>query len=154
MVSFPLIKLGTLAVRQISKPIVKIIKQTAKSNQTFNTYLVSTPAQIYHWIGVRAKMRMLGMKQPKFVPPLNKTMAIETGSDLLGEIVVFSLCVSLLCLEFSRQARNEKLKHQHHRDQKENLKNEIELLNDRVVSQTYEIKNLKAKLMELGVTSC
>ncbi|XP_032295281.1 putative OPA3-like protein CG13603 [Drosophila virilis] len=153
MVSFPLIKLGALAVRQISKPIVRVIKQTAKTNQTFNTYLVSTPAQIYHWIGVRAKMRMLGMKQPKFVPPLNKTMAIETGSDLLGEMIVFSVCVSLLCLEFSRQARNEKLKQDNHRDQNQKLENEIELLNDRVVSQTYEIKNLKAKLRQLGITS-
>lgn len=47
-------------------------------------------------------MWMLGMNQPKYISPLNQSMAIETGSDLLGEMFVFTTCVSLVLLEVSR----------------------------------------------------
>lgn len=57
---------------------------------------------VYHYIGVRSKMWMLGMNQPKYISPLNRSMAIETGSDLLGEILVFTTCVSLILIEVSR----------------------------------------------------
>ncbi|KAL7726884.1 hypothetical protein ACLKA6_000897 [Drosophila palustris] len=66
-------------------------------------YVVCPPAQILHWIGVRSKMRMLGLGQPKFVPPLNNAMAIETGSNILGELTIFTIGISLILLEFTRQ---------------------------------------------------
>ncbi|XP_032596589.1 putative OPA3-like protein CG13603 [Drosophila grimshawi] len=149
MVSFPLAKLGMLAVRQISKPIVKVIKQTAETNQTFRAYLVNPIAQTYHWIGVRSKMWMIGMSQPKYVPPLNKSMAIETGSNLIGEICLFTVCASLISLEFLRQSKNDQIKNNKQKEEKEKLIKEIEVLQDRVMAQTNEIYSLKAKLYQL-----
>jgi len=57
---------------------------------------------VFHWIGVRSKMRMLGLNQPKFVPPLNSAMAIETGSNILGELTIFTIGISLILMEFAR----------------------------------------------------
>lgn len=45
---------------------------------------------------------MLGMSQPKYIPPLNNALAIQTGSELVGELLIFIIAVSLLLLEFSR----------------------------------------------------
>ena len=36
----PLFKLGALLAKQISKPLAKILKDKAKFNQTFRTYVV------------------------------------------------------------------------------------------------------------------
>lgn len=152
MVYFPIAKLGLLLVRQISKPITKFIKRKAVSNEIFRTYAVCPPAQIFHWIGVRSKMRMLGLNQPKFVPPLNSAMAIETGSNMLGELTIFTIGISLILLEFARQKRNDKKKHDRHRAERDRLENAVEVLNDRINRQIDEIKNLKIKLRELGVS--
>ncbi|XP_034485891.1 putative OPA3-like protein CG13603 isoform X5 [Drosophila innubila] len=102
MVYFPIAKLTYLIVRQISKPITKFIKRKAASNEIFRTYVVCPPAQIFHWIGVRSKMLILGLGQPKFVPPLNNAMAIETGSNILGELTILTIGISLIILEFTR----------------------------------------------------
>ncbi|XP_023177112.1 putative OPA3-like protein CG13603 [Drosophila hydei] len=149
MVSFPLLKLSLLALKHISKPVVKGIKDTAKFNEPLRKYLVAPTAQTYHWIGVRTKMRILGMNQPKFVPPLNNTLAIQIGSELLGELIIFIIAVSFLILEFSRQKHKDALKHQQHREEKIKLKKELEILNDRVLCQTHEIIRLKARVVDL-----
>ncbi|KAL7726883.1 hypothetical protein ACLKA6_000897 [Drosophila palustris] len=115
-------------------------------------YVVCPPAQILHWIGVRSKMRMLGLGQPKFVPPLNNAMAIETGSNILGELTIFTIGISLILLEFTRQAKNDKKKHDRHRAQRQRLENEIDLLNDRINQQINEMKFLKNKLSEFGIS--
>lgn len=57
---------------------------------------------VYHRIGVRTKMWMLGLKQPSFISPLNLSMAIDTGSELFCEVFIFTSCVCLLLLEVSR----------------------------------------------------
>ncbi|XP_060646542.1 putative OPA3-like protein CG13603 isoform X1 [Drosophila sulfurigaster albostrigata] len=151
MVYFPLAKLGFLLVKQITKPVTRLLKQKATSNKIFRNYVVAPPAQFFHWIGVRSKMRMLGLNQPKYVPPLNQAMAIETGSNLLSELIVVSIGVSLIILEFSRQARNDKLKHDKHKEQRQKLFSDLEALNDRVNEQVHEIQNLKVKLSQLSI---
>ncbi|KAH8388289.1 hypothetical protein KR093_002813 [Drosophila rubida] len=149
MVYFPLAKLGFLLVKQIAKPITRILKQTATSNEKFRKYIVAPPAQIFHWIGVRSKMQMLGMNQPSHVPPLNKAMAIEMGSDLLSEIIVLTIGVSLIVFEFTRQARKDKLKHDDHKAKRLKLFGELEELKDRVNGHIREIEYLKVKLKQL-----
>ncbi|XP_034485888.1 putative OPA3-like protein CG13603 isoform X2 [Drosophila innubila] len=138
MVYFPIAKLTYLIVRQISKPITKFIKRKAASNEIFRTYVVCPPAQ--------------SLGQPKFVPPLNNAMAIETGSNILGELTILTIGISLIILEFTRQARNDMKKHDQHRAQRKNMENEIDILKDRINRQINEMKNLKVKLTELGVS--
>lgn len=43
--AFPLIKLGGLLLRQISRPIANYMKEHAKTHPTFRTYVCMPPAQ-------------------------------------------------------------------------------------------------------------
>lgn len=104
--AFPLIKLGALAIRQISKPLANIIKTRAKSNPFFRTYICMPPAQIYHYLDVNVRMRLLGLERPANVKKLNETAAIELGAELLGETIIFFVAVLTLVGEYYRQSKN------------------------------------------------
>lgn len=45
MAHFPLLKLSLLALKQISKPVVKSIKDNAKTNEPLRKYLIVPTAQ-------------------------------------------------------------------------------------------------------------
>jgi len=47
-------------------------------------------------------MWMLGLGQPRFIPPLNDAMTIQMGGDILGEMIIFIIGASLVIAEFSR----------------------------------------------------
>ncbi|XP_053204775.1 optic atrophy 3 protein homolog [Panonychus citri] len=103
--SFPLVKLISLAVRQMSKPLANRIKEKAKSSLFFRTYICMPPAQTYHWIEVNVKMKLLNLGKPNQVTKLNENSAIELGAELLGESIIFCIAVITVTLEFMRQAR-------------------------------------------------
>uniref|UniRef100_A0A0K8RA86 Uncharacterized protein n=1 Tax=Ixodes ricinus TaxID=34613 RepID=A0A0K8RA86_IXORI len=62
--AFPIAKLAALAFRQLSKPLANRIKAGAKKSPFFRTYVCMPPAQIYHWIEVNVKMRILNLGLP------------------------------------------------------------------------------------------
>lgn len=104
--AFPLIKLGALAVRQVAKPLANSIKTRAKSSPFFRDYVCMPPAQLYHWLEVNVKMRMLNLGKPREVAKLDQNAAIELGADLLGEFIIFGVAAVTLTLEYMRQSRN------------------------------------------------
>lgn len=58
---------------------------------------------MYHWVEMRAKMRIMGFRGAA-VKPLNEEAAAELGAELLGEAIVFGVGGLCLYLEYSRQA--------------------------------------------------
>lgn len=143
---FPLAKLALLAIKHISKPIGNLIKQTAKKNKSFKTLVVAPPARLYHVIDVRSKMWMLGLGQPRLIPPLTDAMTIQMGGDILGEMVIFIIGATLIVGEFKRQAKNDRLKHEKHKMHREKLEERIGDLTNKVARQTKEINQLRSKL--------
>ncbi|XP_043652448.1 putative OPA3-like protein CG13603 [Drosophila teissieri] len=143
---FPLGKLALLAIKHISKPIGNMIKQKAKKNQSFKTLVVAPPARLYHVIDVRSKMWMLGLGQPRLIPPLTDAMTIQMGGDILGEMVIFILGATLIIGEFKRQAKKDRLKHEKHRLHREKLEERIGDLTNKVSRQSKEIHQLRSKL--------
>ena len=61
--AFPLVKLATLAFRQLAKPIANSLKNRAKNSPFFRKYVCMPPAQAYHWMEVNVKMKLLGQNQ-------------------------------------------------------------------------------------------
>lgn len=104
--AFPLIKLGAMAVRQIAKPLANIIKNRARASPFFRDYVCMPPAQLYHWMDVNVKMRMLNLGKPREVRKLDQNAAIDLGADLLGEIVVYGVGVITVVSEYVRQSNN------------------------------------------------
>lgn len=103
--AFPLIKLGALALRQISKPLANHLKTRAKSSHFFRTKICMPPAQFYHWCEVNVKARLLNLGKPKEVVKLNEQAAIDLGSELIGEMVMFTIAATTIIAEYTRQSR-------------------------------------------------
>ncbi|XP_018799736.1 PREDICTED: optic atrophy 3 protein homolog isoform X2 [Bactrocera latifrons] len=59
----------------------------------------------FHWCEVTLKMLLLNLGRPVKVVPLNETMALELGAELLGELIVFSVAAAGLIFETKRQAK-------------------------------------------------
>lgn len=105
MAGFPLIKLGALAIRQISKPLANHLKTKAKDSHFFRTKICMPPAQFYHWCEVKVKSRLLNLGTPKEVVRLNEQAAIDLGSELLGDTFMFTVAAVALVAEYTRQSR-------------------------------------------------
>ncbi|ESN91774.1 hypothetical protein HELRODRAFT_70587 [Helobdella robusta] len=100
---FPMIKLGYLAVKQISKPLANYIKKKAKTTPFLRNKLLLPPAQFYHKMDTTIKMKMLGLGKVSSVKPLNEDVAVDLAADMLGEAVIFGIATALLFLEYKRQ---------------------------------------------------
>lgn len=140
--AFPIAKLAALAFRQLSKPLANRIKSRAKTSPFFRTYICMPPAQLYHWVEVNVKMRLLNLGKPTEVPRLNEAMAIELGAELLGEMIIFTSAALTLVAEYVRQARNERLK-EHAKEEKYCcLEHEVEDLRFTIEKHEAEIRHL------------
>ncbi|XP_075771215.1 optic atrophy 3 protein [Pelodiscus sinensis] len=107
--AFPIAKLLYLGVRQLSRPLAARIKAGARASPFFRTYICGPPAQLYHWIEMRSKMRIMGFRGAT-IKPLNEEAAAELGAELLGEAIVFSVGGLCIFLEYARQASNTRKK--------------------------------------------
>lgn len=140
--AFPIVKLAALALRQISKPIANQLKTRAKTNHFFRTYICMPPAQMYHWMEVNVKMRLLNLGKPSEVSKLNENMAIELGAELLGEAIIFCVAVFTITAEYVRSSRSEKAKLAATEERFQSLENNVEELKFIVEQQNAEIRHL------------
>lgn len=63
------------------------------------------PAQLYHWVEVNVKARLLNLGSPKEVVKLNEQAAIDLGSELIGDVFIFSVGAAAVIAEYTRQSR-------------------------------------------------
>ncbi|XP_067123611.1 uncharacterized protein [Centruroides vittatus] len=141
--AFPIAKLATLAIRQISKPLSNRIKNKAKSSHFFRTYICMPPAQLYHWLEVNVKMRILNLGKPADVPKLNESMAIELGAELLGETIIFGIAALTIVAEYIRQSLKEKDKEFKQETRLQNIETNMKRLQEVVHDQNLLIVELK-----------
>ncbi|KAG6419180.1 hypothetical protein SASPL_121392 [Salvia splendens] len=103
----PLLKLGTLALKTLSKPIAARLKQQAGIHPKFRNTIVSI-AQANHRITTTMQRRIYGHATDVEIRPLNEEKAVQAAVDLMGELFVFSVAVAALIFEGMRQ-RDEEL---------------------------------------------
>lgn len=143
--AFPLFKLASLAIKQISKPIANSLKTTAKQSDFFKKYVCVWPGQGYHWLETNVKMRIMGLSGPDKVQPLSEQAAIDVGAELLGETLVFGVAATLMYLEYSRGKKKEEMKEQEQNQKLFELQRqvkELELLVDTNAAQVRELTRL------------
>jgi len=125
---FPVVKLGVLLIKQISKPLANFVKSRAIKSSVFRHYVCMPPAQFYHWFDIRMKMYMSNITRTKDstpIPKLNQEAAIELGANLLGEFIILSIASAILIWEYNRQKENENRKENDKEDRMTNLENRI-----------------------------
>ncbi|XP_019874838.1 putative OPA3-like protein CG13603 isoform X1 [Aethina tumida] len=147
--AFPAAKLGALLLKQISKPIATVVKNQAKQRPFFRKYVCMPPAQFYNWCEVRAKMWMMNLGKPVNIPVLNEAMAIELGSNLLGEGIIFIIAAGIVLYEYNRSANKEEAKESAKRAEIQALNNAIRDLFLQTEEQGAHIRELTRKMGEL-----
>ncbi|KAL1109941.1 hypothetical protein AAG570_014098 [Ranatra chinensis] len=147
--AFPLAKLGTLLLRQASKPIAVYAKEQAKKSQFFRTYICMPPAQIYNWCEVKMKMWIMNLGRPVDIPKLNEAMAIELGANLLGEAIIFTVAAALLYMEYTRQTRKEAAKEDARKSELDTLGYTIQELYFQTEKQDAQIRELTRTIIDL-----
>ncbi|XP_013918415.1 PREDICTED: optic atrophy 3 protein [Thamnophis sirtalis] len=140
--AFPIAKLLYLGVRQLSKPLAARIKDGARASPFFRQYICGPPAQLYHWVEMRTKMRIMGFRGAA-IKPLNEDVAAELGAELLGEAIVFGVGGLCIFLEYSRQTSNTKKK-------EEELNCTLLGLQEQVTELGLTLETLDARLREMN----
>ncbi|KAL2717974.1 optic atrophy 3 protein isoform X1 [Vespula squamosa] len=146
---FPALKLGVLFIKQISKPLAKIIVNQAKNHPIFRRYFIIPPAQLYHWAEVKSKMYMMNLGKPTKVAKLNENMAMELGASLMGEVIIFGLAGACVMLEYNRQVTKEAKKEEIRVAQIQQFIHDINLLQESSMQLQSEILSLKNTVAEL-----
>ncbi|XP_049358143.1 OPA3-like protein isoform X2 [Solanum verrucosum] len=137
----PLLKLGTLALKTLSKPIGSRLKQQAGLHPKFRNFIVSM-AQANHRITTTMQRRLYGHATNVEIRPLDEEKAVQAAVDLLGEAFVFSVAVAALYFEVQRSSRSEAKKEELRRQ-------ELEQMRERDDSLSREVESLKSKIQEL-----
>jgi len=109
---FPVVKLGVLVIKQISKPLANFVKRRAVNNKFFRDYICMPPAQIYHFFDDRVTYYVRNVDPTDKNPHkrLNEKAAIDLGANLLGEFVIISVASIILVWEYNRQKEKEAAK--------------------------------------------
>lgn len=146
--AFPLIKLGALALRQISKPLANHLKTRAKDSHFFRTKVCMPPAQFYHWCEVNVKARLLNLGKPKEVVKLNEQAAIDLGAELIGEMVMFLIAAGTVLAEYTRQSRKYSEEKAALELRWTQMEDKVEHLEEKLNSSTAQIEDLEKKMKE------
>ncbi|QCD76809.1 OPA3-like protein [Vigna unguiculata] len=134
----PLLKLGTLALKTLSKPVASRLKQQAALHPRFRQLIVNM-AQSNHQITTKMQRRIYGHATDVEIRPLNEEKAVQAAVDLIGELFVFSVAGVLLIFEVQRSSRSEARKEELRKEElgavrqkNEDLAEEVELLKQRI----------------------
>ncbi|ODV97443.1 hypothetical protein PACTADRAFT_49154 [Pachysolen tannophilus NRRL Y-2460] len=133
------LKLTSLAVRTIAKPMGNAIRSQAKEHAKFKHVCV-TLAQRLHQLDSNLKIRLLGQKNIK-IRPLNENKAIEQGASFLSEAFIFTVAGSLIIYE-SFRARMKEL------NRREAVADDIAVLQDEIefLKKNLHVNNKNCKL--------
>lgn len=138
---FPLLKLGTLVLKTVSKPLASRLKQQAALHPKFRTSIVGL-AQANHRLTTNIQRRIYGHATDVEIRPLNEEKAVQAAGDLISELFVFSVAGVALVFEWQRNSRSEAKK-------EEARKQEFEVMRQRDEDLAKELESLKQKLQEL-----
>merc|ERR1719309_1803140 len=90
------------------------MKRRAKTSTFFRDRICLPVAQAYHRWDTNVRMTSLGLSKPVkgTIKPLNETLAVDLGAEMIGEMTTFLIGFAVLYLEYWRQSRNAEEKQQ------------------------------------------
>ncbi|XP_044495842.1 OPA3-like protein [Mangifera indica] len=137
----PLLKLGTLALKTLSKPLAAKLKQQTATYPKFRQFIIGI-AQANHRFTTRIQRSTHGLATGVEIRPLNEEKAVQAAVDLIGELFIFSVAGAAVVFEVQRSARSEARK-------EEIRKQQMEALRQRDENLSREVEFLKQKIEEL-----
>ncbi|ODQ67317.1 OPA3-domain-containing protein [Nadsonia fulvescens var. elongata DSM 6958] len=153
------LKLTSLLVRTLAKPLASTIKAQAKEHPPFRKLCISF-AQRLHRTDVRLRLGLTDASRTTKdikVRPLNDTKAIENGANFLSEAFIFSVAGGLILYESFRSKRKDKERRETVADDISTLQDEIEWLKtklkeQKIVMDEYTVPpNMKPSVLKVDV---
>jgi len=135
------VKLATLVIRTLAKPIAQRLKSQAEQHEKFRNVCMSL-AQWSHRSEVKLRTGLLG-ENPKNIRPLSETKAIQNGANSLAEGFLFAVAAGLILGETYRGARKDANRRDLVDEQLGELSQKIATVNERIESVS---KSLDEKL--------
>lgn len=113
MAPFPFIKVFTLALKTLSKPVAKTLKSRAVSTETgLLRSLCVTAGQGSHRANKVVELLVAGQEFKKMakLKPLDELKALNSGGDVIAESFVFLVACGALGIEYVKSAEKDKIK--------------------------------------------
>ncbi|KZV68099.1 OPA3-domain-containing protein [Peniophora sp. CONT] len=125
------VKIGTLVIRTLAKPISNQIKMQVKNHETFRKMCVSL-AQTMHRSEIRLRTKLLG-EPARNVRPLSEAKAIDNGANFLAEGFLFSVAAGLIFAESWRSSRSESKRREGVSDSLDDLRVRLDSIETRAI---------------------
>ncbi|VDB84540.1 unnamed protein product [Peniophora sp. CBMAI 1063] len=125
------VKIGTLLIRTLAKPISNQIKAQVKNHERFRKMCVSL-AQTMHRSEIRLRTKLLG-EPARNVRPLSEAKAIDNGANFLAEGFLFSVAAGLIVAESWRSSRSESKRREGVADSLDDLRVRLDSIEARAV---------------------
>ncbi|KAE8707556.1 Syntaxin of plants 61 [Hibiscus syriacus] len=146
----PLLKLGTLALKTLSKPVAYRLKRQAAYAPKFRQFIVSI-AQANHQITTRMQRSIYSHATDVEIRPLDEEKAVQAAVDLIGELFVFTVAGAILIFEVQRSSRSEAKKEEARREQLEAMKKRNEDLATQVELLRHKLEELEQLAKQQGL---
>ncbi|KAK5648604.1 hypothetical protein RI129_003496 [Pyrocoelia pectoralis] len=137
-----LLKLGSILVNQISKPLTYLLVAEAKKSAFFRNYACLPCARLFHWGEVKTKMWLLRFGTAVQISVLNEAQATELGASLISEMIVFSIISGVAINEFVRMKHRDAKKKEEKRLLVLDLKNKLREISLQIQNQQEELEQL------------
>ncbi len=125
MAVLPLIKVGALIIKSVSKPIAKKIKNSAVKNPRVQSLMINC-ARLWHRGETRMQVFVGERQKGSQRKELNERAAIELGAELASEGFLLIVAIALLAFEATRNTAKEKDKKQEMEQRLKNMERAIE----------------------------
>ncbi|XP_037495746.1 OPA3-like protein isoform X2 [Jatropha curcas] len=102
----PVVKLGTLALKTVCKPIANRLKKEAGLHPRFRQFIINI-AQANHRFTTTVQRRIYGHATNVAIRPLDEEKAVQAAADLIGELFVFTVAAGAVTFEVQRSSRSE-----------------------------------------------
>ncbi|KAK1930208.1 Optic atrophy 3 [Phytophthora citrophthora] len=157
----PMIKLGGLVARTLTKPLARVVKSRSKVHPLLNA-VCGRLGQQQHRLSMKLHMGFRGISNYT-IKPLPADQAVEQGADLVGELLIFSVALGVASLEYSRSASSARVKEAKQKELQlkeerevearfEYLESQVVWLEDRLVELTSIVENEMGKRLEMEET--
>ncbi|KAF8577012.1 OPA3-domain-containing protein [Ramaria rubella] len=143
------VKLATLAIRTIAKPISARLKHEAQQHPFFRRICVQLAQRMYRY-EMKLGTVVLG-QPPRTIKPLSETKAIDNGANFIAESFLFAVAASLIVAETWRSSNKESKRREGVTDQLEELSIKMQELLNEQRARHEEVSRVLQTIVDTGL---
>ncbi|CAH8298601.1 unnamed protein product [Eruca vesicaria subsp. sativa] len=147
----PLMKLGTLLVKTVSKPLASQLKHQAKVHPQFRQFIINF-AQRNHRITTQMQRRIYGHATDVEIRPLDEEKAVQAAVDLIGELFIFMVGGGVVVFEVQRSSRSETRKEEARKQELEEFRRKDEEMEKKMADLQSRLAEVEQLAKARGLT--